>query len=203
MGHRHVFVLLSSACVASMTTGRGGQTTRVVKLQHDRPPPTRCHTPWKIAQPPKTGQHNKQRSPMQKESPRRPPFVWLHIHKAGGELICTLAKWVREQVVQPSKLCNAYDACPFGDGTLGIITADRNVRVAMSQRPSCQKRMSYMTSHGFTFSSVERDLTIDEVSCGFVTGVMLREPVARMVSDPVTMHNNPVSNKFGTPTQRK
>ena len=134
---------------------------------------------------------------------RRPPFVWLHIHKAGGELICTLAKWVREQVVQPSKLCNAYDACPFGDGTLGIITADRNVRVAMSQRPSCQKRMSYMTSHGFTFSSVERDLTIDEVSCGFVTGVMLREPVARMVSDPVTMHNNPVSNKFGTPTQRK
>ena len=99
------------------------------------------------------------------------PVVWIHLHKAAGTLVCNLAMLNNESVVQPSKVCNLNDDQEVGDGVTGMGSSAR--------RFSCSDRLRHYREGGFTWGQIERDVSPSEYQgCGFVTGVMLREPTA-------------------------
>jgi hypothetical protein len=100
---------------------------------------------------------------------RRKPLVWVHLHKAGGTLMCKLAK-INENVVRPENNCN-------WDGHDGWKMSGKP-----SVRTSCKERAQMFHESGYTYGQIEREIDDDEVCNDFRYGVMFREPLALMQS---------------------
>lgn len=113
------------------------------------------------------------RGPVQKY-PRAPngfrPLVWLHLHKAGGTLMCKLAERNEEHVVRPATNCN-------WQGHDGWIHSG-NPYV----RKSCAERAQMFQEFGFTYGQIEREMDEVEICDKFRYGVMFREPLELMQS---------------------
>lgn len=103
---------------------------------------------------------------------RRTPMIWLHIHKAGGSLMCWLAQLAGERILEPSD-----GACNWLRHDAYLDSGKDKVKV------SCDERVRQMHSQGSTWSQIERELG-DSDRCwdDFHYGVSLREPVALLES---------------------
>lgn len=97
------------------------------------------------------------------------PLVWMHVHKAGGSLMCQLAK-KHERVVSPDENCN-------WKGHDGYEESGKAYK-----RVPCAERAKAFHSRGFTYGQVEREMDDNEVCSDFRYGVMLREPMSLMHS---------------------
>jgi hypothetical protein len=100
---------------------------------------------------------------------RRKPLVWVHLHKAGGTLMCKMAK-LNENVVQPENNCNwaGHDGWKQSGQP--------------SVRKSCSERAQMFDESGYTYGQIEREMDDDEVCEEFRYGIMFREPLALMQS---------------------
>jgi hypothetical protein len=101
---------------------------------------------------------------------RHKPFVWLHVHKAGGTLMCEMAKRMEEKVVIPENNCNWIGHDRWRDSG------------QPSLRKSCAERAKMYHESGFTYGQIEREVDDDELCEKFRYGVMFREPLALMAS---------------------
>jgi hypothetical protein len=103
------------------------------------------------------------------------PLVWLHIHKAGGTIMCKLAQQV-EKVVTPNANCNWKSHDDFPNSGAG------------ASHSTCEERLRYFNEHGFTYGQLERELGEESELCeDFQWGTMLREPMA-LVQSMVNFH---------------
>jgi hypothetical protein len=118
---------------------------------------------------------------------RTKPFIWLHIHKAGGTFMCMLAQLAGENVVEPSdSACNWLWHDQYRDsGSDGHIT--------------CADRSAYMNGpeNQYTWGQVEREFSeSDRCWDYFAFGIMLREPISLLESE---MNYHPGCWLFGGP----
>lgn len=100
---------------------------------------------------------------------RRKPLVWVHLHKAGGHLMCNMAK-LNENVVRPETNCN-------WEGHDGWKQSGQP-----SVRKSCSERAQMFHEFGYTYGQIEREISDEEVCDQFRYGIMFREPLALMQS---------------------
>jgi hypothetical protein len=125
----------------------------------------------------------------------RPPVIWLHVHKAGGTLICGMAQKMGERVPpSKAKMCNAKDDEQSGDGTKGL-------RYLGRERWSCTERFdAYQTgteclgAHGgrsCTWGQIEREVEPEiELECPqFAYGTTVREPMELLASN-INFHHD-------------
>jgi len=99
----------------------------------------------------------------------RKPLVWVHLHKAGGTLMCYLAE-LNEKVVSTRHNCN-------WEGHDGWEESGRP-----SVRKSCSERAKMFHKNGYTYGQIEREMDDDELCDKFRYGIMFREPLALMQS---------------------
>lgn len=97
------------------------------------------------------------------------PLVWVHLHKAGGTLMCKMAK-KNENVIQPSTNCN-------WEGHDGWINSGDP-----AVRRSCSDRAKMFRLNGYTYGHIEREMGDFELCDKFRYGIMFREPLALMQS---------------------
>jgi hypothetical protein len=97
------------------------------------------------------------------------PLVWVHLHKAGGTLMCQMAK-KNEHVVYPNENCNwkGHDSWKQSGPRY--------------YKKTCADRARMFEAGGFTYEQVEREMDDDELCEEFRYGVMFREPLALMKS---------------------
>ena len=111
---------------------------------------------------------------------RRVPFLFVHVSKAGGTSLCSLAKSAGVRVPSPATVP--------GDGGLGgtcFLPGDGPDWIwggGVTQL-SCPQRASRFAAFSLEMMMLERPLDNGGALCDeFIYGVMLREPVARSVS---------------------
>eukprot|EP00812_Abedinium_dasypus_P002170 NODE_1264_length_1189_cov_339.536155.p1 GENE.NODE_1264_length_1189_cov_339.536155~~NODE_1264_length_1189_cov_339.536155.p1 ORF type:complete len:352 (+),score=57.32 NODE_1264_length_1189_cov_339.536155:128-1057(+) len=101
---------------------------------------------------------------------REKPIQWVHVHKSSGWLMCQLAQCGGETVVTPNKVCNLQ---PYDDNLSG--------RNKPHKALNCQTRV--MLVGNATWGAIERELyATDGCYTEFEYGIVLREPLARMIS---------------------
>lgn len=104
------------------------------------------------------------------QGPRK-PYLWLHIHKAGGSFMCQMAGTAGEHIVDPNDNCNWHGHDGYPDSG----HPERGV--------TCEERVAHFREHGFTWGAIERELwPSDLCPDDFDYGVMLREPLALIIS---------------------
>jgi len=104
---------------------------------------------------------------------KRKPFLWVHIHKAGGTFMCELAQLAGEAVVEPSDgACNWRGQDQYKDSG--------------KERLSCDDRARYFNhpKRNATWGQIEREFSqSDRCWKKFNYGVMLREPISLLESE--------------------
>lgn len=117
---------------------------------------------------------------------RKKPFLWIHIHKAGGTFMCELARNAGEKIVMPADAaCNWKGRDQYRDSGRAHI--------------SCEKRLSYFTkpANNFSWGQIEREFA-EQDRCWdqFEYGTMLREPISLLLSE---INYHPGCFMFGLP----
>lgn len=106
---------------------------------------------------------------------REKPMLWVHVHKAGGTFMCSMAGLAGENVVQPNDNCNWHGH----DSYLDSGHTDHAV--------SCEDREAFFSQNGYTWGQIERELWNNDAESDlcwnkFDYGVMLRDPISLMRS---------------------
>jgi len=99
---------------------------------------------------------------------RSKPVLFYHISKAGGTMMCKLARQLGEAVVQPETNCN-WEGVDFG----------RHHASKGQGAVSCEAREKHFSRQGATWGSIEEPLdTSDLCHSDFLYATVLREPSA-------------------------
>eukprot|EP00928_Gymnodinium_smaydae_P096677 TRINITY_DN8589_c1_g6_i1.p1 TRINITY_DN8589_c1_g6~~TRINITY_DN8589_c1_g6_i1.p1 ORF type:complete len:401 (-),score=82.62 TRINITY_DN8589_c1_g6_i1:297-1499(-) len=123
---------------------------------------------------------------------RSKPMLWIHVHKAGGTFMCSMATEAGERVVQPSDgACNWVGRDQYKDSGLlreKVSCADRAAFFkslgATGAGGSLGSGGNDVASSGYSWGQIEREFTKDDRCYGqFDYGVMLREPISLMHSE--------------------
>merc|ERR1712194_138759 len=113
------------------------------------------------------------------------PLLFLHLRKAGGSHICSMAREAHEKTIDSIEECNCnwvgHDWHP---------SEGRPDTAA-----SCELRRSVFQQMHATFGMIEREFRVTSDKCpGFVYATVLREPVARMNSERIYSVQNAEKN---------
>lgn len=102
--------------------------------------------------------------------------LWVHIHKAAGNLMCALAKQSFERAVVPEVTCNYA-----GPGHWDMFhTSQSNDHIIEGY--SCEERSRLYDEQNATWGQIERQLLDSDLCPGFTYGTMLRNPLTLMLS---------------------
>lgn len=119
-------------------------------------------------------------------SAERKPVIWIHLHKAGGTMICKFAKINNEVVIEPEVTCNLE---PENGALAEFHVPDRidgNAQAGQQRhRIDCAQRLELYRCNGFTWGQIEREVNLEDIGCNdsFMYGIMLRKPMDLMVSN--------------------
>lgn len=94
------------------------------------------------------------------------PLMWLHIHKAGGTLMCKFAKKYERLIAPADANCN------------WLWHDEYDQSGAEGSRTPCAERARVWKEGGFTYGQVEREMDTNELCDDFRYGVMLRDPLS-------------------------
>jgi hypothetical protein len=100
---------------------------------------------------------------------RQKPLMFLHIHKAGGTMLCRFARQA-EVVVRPEDNCNWKGQ------------DDYHTSGQPNLHKTCADRLLFFRQNGFTYGQIEREMGDEEMCADFDYAVLLREPMALMSS---------------------
>ena len=110
------------------------------------------------------------------EDKLRPLKIHVHLHKAGGTLMCHLAKRAGEQVPAWDWVyganCNWMNHDDVGDSGFP------------ERFPNCSTRRAAYAKHNWTYTQIERELTDDDLDCkDILYSVLVREPIELIESN--------------------
>ena len=105
------------------------------------------------------------------------PVMYTHLHKAGGTMICELAKRNDEKLPPNNSNCNMYP----DDNWEGGVAADPSAWPPTTS-VGCAQRQKLVRDHSVTWMSQER--WVDNEHCDtFFYAITLRDPLDRIVSN--------------------
>ena len=105
------------------------------------------------------------------------PVMYTHLHKAGGTMICELAKRNDEKLPPNNSNCNMYP----DDNWEGGVAADPSAWPPTTS-VGCAQRQKLVRDHSVTWMSQER--WVDDEHCDtFFYAITLRDPLDRIVSN--------------------
>jgi len=101
---------------------------------------------------------------------RSKPMMWVHLHKSGGSMMCSMAKRNHETVVTPGESCMWLNHDLFWDSP--------QYQGASFPPPTCAERKEHLQRNPFTWAQIERVFT-EQDYCPetFTYGIMLRDPM--------------------------
>lgn len=100
------------------------------------------------------------------------PWLWFHVHKVSGSLMCLAAKLNRKKIVQPNMNCN-------WNGVDGYHDSGK----PKEEATTCAQRNRYWEPRRFNYGQIERELLPTDFCEGYKYGTMLRDPLDLATSE--------------------